>query len=804
MNKKFTHTLKREYESLEQEIDRLYFNLRLLECDHKLLVEYGYEINFAIDFHEIFLYAFPFSEYIERKKDIFSTKTIKEISNKQISRAFVFYGRESVKPPILLPPYEAELDSFLRSNILSSFLLADNQFERLKTFYDTIWTEINQNYRVKYAFDSFQKTGKIPRGYSYYLLYFLEKRFKNLLHALSGVVTNGYGVLGELINKNDPHVQFTSQRFSEYTELIKESLKDTESSKWFRLFYEIRGRFQPDDRDSQALNIIFRLNKEWMRRKIKKILFIISDAESMQKVLRRPREGDIPNFEEYGDGVIEINDIALQLPILRRLETFCIYLFYKAHTDNERPDRKLDVNYTTLQNIKDALVRVRKFRELKLVLDRLVEACPGCLTPGLDSNCELKELCKNAIEIIKYNKNVINKLEDLRLALKGIPLFKKMIEPKLVMQHYRSGVKSIVDFLIKGHQNFKKKAEFHESNIVKKFEQEQTKTAMTLVNFLSMIEPKTSEFQFQREFHSLISTKYRLKFRNENILKIFNYLEENIDKERNLKKTFEGIIELIKLTIDESIQNEKLLLLAALFLCYDKYSDSYRICQEVTNRNTSQSEYSELIELKEFFYLKILSRYRYLKKIKMWYYFDTLVKQIDDAIKKYCSDARFYHLKGRIMGVFLQDASQADRDKHNSITWDGVIDSYKKAYKYQMLSAEKDIKLYTVIMNNWAWYYNCREIGNDLIKAEKIIQKLGKIFSEGKWDPDIFHTYGVIILKICMNLKEKNSSDWRSFGEKSKLYLSQCVTKAELLGYSYNEIEYFRQPLKQIEEVLNN
>lgn len=795
--------LKTQYDEMKGRINRAFNNLLMLEYDHKLLVEYGYEIFFAVDFHEMYSFAFPFGDLLLSGKDIFSEDSIKSITNAQIARSYLFFGeKDIVGPPILLPPHEKELRRTIKHYLEpeSVFLRAILQVDDLRKLKERIIDELKMFPEVRQAFIKYKKSEDIPkRSYSALFDYF-EQRFRALTHALSGVATGGFIALRKLItsesNKKAP-VQYAFRVWPQYMTYIEKIMKsELINSDWREYLVKLRGKELSISnlRDAQALEIIFGINKKI--NKNKKVLLLVSDVYSMQAALKIARR----------DGMLRIKELTEPLPVLRTSETFLAYLFYARGNPQE-----------TLENIKRNRIRLDKFKKLELSLDRLINSCAAKSSYPEEEEClacPVRRHCKATAKALNEFQKEMDKLDEIHLLIKGASYLKEFVSPDKLRGEMKKTVKIMVDFIEASSVALRNEAVRKENYLLKKLDEDRRNFAIQLIGFLRyLVEDKVGfakdvkrDEERSRELISFIFTKYRLKFVNNEIITEFKKMRsiindeyEGLEEMSYGESLFMSMLQLIDLSGRKDIEKrERRLLLSALLLAHKKYNHSMRVATDTRNELDTPEEKTE------FYYVEMMIRYLWAKDAKFsWYDYLKQVELSKKVLKLYPKDVRFNNIHGLIMGDLIEEVLKENSEeisKKVPYNFDMVIKCFNAAYN-KINQCESDLQ--GVILNNWAWYLYRRGKEGDLSSAYEKIEQM-EIIENLEWLPDYSHTQGVVLLELAKEAKEDNISNWKSKAEKAVGKIEECVRRAKDLKYTKELLELYEEDLSKSKEFLES
>jgi len=104
-------------------------NLNIIKNDLDLIINKNFNIFFAVDFHDIYDYCFPFYSYY---KSIDNNK-LKEYFDLQLSRSILFFMLDNIyaKPILLLPPYLRETNDFLEYLQSHAGKFTDDKFKKI-------------------------------------------------------------------------------------------------------------------------------------------------------------------------------------------------------------------------------------------------------------------------------------------------------------------------------------------------------------------------------------------------------------------------------------------------------------------------------------------------------------------------------------------------------------------------------------------------------------------------------------------------------------------------------------------------
>lgn len=356
-------------------------SLDYLELDFKFLAKKENHLTFAIDFHDIYHYAFPYLNVksIETFKKF--THRDNPIVRKHLARTYIFFNMKF--DLLLLPSYLDELNYKL-GNLKQITEL--NQFKSLKRhlMYDESLKKISD-----YITDDSVLQEK--------RLYNLIKKYKEILFILMSY-QDGVKELSSLINDNQSKLNYLTQQKNKYFQEIYE-LNIGDFDKIFDDINEIRPTKPFENyKDAEAIKYINKMNSRYQNRNF----LLISEAKSI-----------VTYFNDYASSKNQYHRSLLYFIIFLRLSSSIKDMskkdFSKVLIENIKVERDaIKINEITQQKLNIAEILCEYDRKLNYN------------TCSIRNDCEINGLCKSLKNDFKKYQNKIDEIENAEFIMKKI------------------------------------------------------------------------------------------------------------------------------------------------------------------------------------------------------------------------------------------------------------------------------------------------------------------------------------------------------------------------------------------------
>ena len=775
------------YRINRKKFEKLNRYLQLVEKDLEFLSKNDYKLYFAVDFQQIFEFAFPISVFVPQPGSPVpgGTKRTKRI-NTHIARTFLFYGLQP--RPVLLPPHASELDIML-DLFVTKQISFEIEFRTLREWGDTRFTT-KEGELIEKANKWFKENPQgDPSKERWYrqLVRFLYNNYRDLLYLTTGLITYGTRIINDLLYSSKPKLYFCKDTFPEYQDLVKQ-IVSSRVSKWFNLFQEVRGKWLSDIRDSKAIEIVCALNEAFAKENKNKRIFLISDAPSMYKVLNWDITGQVGDEykeklreKEYPVGIVEL--AAEEIRLLREIEVFLVFLLHRESSHAK-----------TLEKIRDSKAIVDgyfaledKFSEIGKFCEMFDYACNICEPPK-----ECKDLLQQFSRAIGFYENLQNmellKREKRDMIMKPYEIF---LDANVSLE---KSVRNIVDFLVNKSDSFEKMV----SNEKRRFEEEFDKLVSNIQRnakdiskglFLGMgyrlarIGGIPYRIKFRKEISNLISDLIRAVFKEEGSVDI----EEIKSKSKLLMESCDN----------PEMGEDRYLLSAVLCYCYGRYDEAIWIAEDRLKEEGCKLR-SEYIYVKTISYLNLAIEQgnkgafrRALKEARGAYN--------EYGVKK--ADLRFFNLKAVVILEGSENSLKKDINMDEAI--DLLWEALEKMEKPSSIKKHgKDLKF--TLINNYVYgiVLKDRMYGTTKSERDNAYEKMDELstkFKDLQNYPDIEDTR---VWSIIMQMKYLNDEIIiNSLYKEGKEIINDVLELSEKRRMPLYKIQAYSRTLEKLEEM---
>jgi hypothetical protein len=781
--------LNKLYMSNRRKFEELDINLQLVEKDLEFLSKREFKLYFAVDFQQIFEFAFPISVFVPQPgapvPEI--TKRTKRI-NTHIARAFIFYGLQP--RPVLLPPHASELDIML-DLFVTKQITFEIEFHTLKEWGDTHFSN-KERKLIEKANKWFRENPQgDPTGERWYrqLVRFLYNNYRDMLYLTTGLITHGTKIINDLLYSSKPKLYFCKDTFPEYHNIVRHVV-GSRVSRWFDMFQNIRGKWLSDIRDSKAIEIVCALNEEFAKENENRRIFLISDAPSMYKVLNWDIASQIGDeyrkeFREkrYPVGTFKLAEDEIRL--LREIEVFLVFLLHResnhAETLKKIRDSKAIVNgYLALE---DRFSEIREFCEMSQY------ACDICEPPE-----ECRDLLKKFSTAIGFYENLQNMellvREKRDMIMKPYEIFLK------ANVNFEKSIRSIVDFLVNKSDSFEKMVRDEKH----KFEEEFDK----LVNNIQENVQDISRELFLGMGHRLArigGIPYRIKFRKEISNLISDLIRAVFKEEGNIDiEEIRGKSKLLmEFCDDPTIGEDRFLLTAVLCYCYGRYNEAIRIVEDRLKEEDCKLR-------SEYIYVKTISHLNLAIGQRNKNAFERALKEAISAYDEYGikkDDLRFLNLKAAVILEGVGNSLKEDLNINEAINL--LWDTLEKIEKPSSIGKDgEDLKF--SLINNYVYGIVLKDMMYGTIKGEQenAYEKMDELSIEFK-DlhnyPDIEDTR---VWSIIMQMKYSDDEIViKDLYKEGKEIIRDVLELSEKRRMTPYKIQSYSKTLEKLEEMHN-
>jgi hypothetical protein len=725
MNKKnnLNCPLKEKFKKIEQN----YMNLRMetnnVKTDFEMMNE-GWNINFAVDFHQIY-------QFLDRKQ-ISSENTNKISIWHKAASTFIFSQQEEIKRTFILPSHLIELRNFIvrikemsKNRVISDYNTDQDLLEEC---------EIK---KLKQANSIYQKGDVLGDKLMSDIIQLIKTKFLPLYRLISGELRNEFIQINNLFQ----HISLITKCWDpKIVALIqKENMKSVIISPWYNSFLEIRtskDRIVNNVRDAKAIDSVMALNKYFQEKGESEIVLLVSDAESMRKVLNWDKDDEVRRKwmeKNHRRGVINLDKFG-EIRILRTSDSFFAYLLNKSNIKDQSKRR-----FQTIQNLDSQL---KKLNNLSITQGMIRDEFEKC-----------SNICKNSKKE-SWCRKIENDIEKFEKEFQNITLFSMVAEAKKLIESQLGefskispenlvrldNVKSMVEFLLLEKKDFDERIRKEIEDLNKQVDEILYGLINDIIKGLSFESFKEMSYKLRR----LRGIPYAIQFHTDKIKDSLDDFFTLMDEYQSLSPEKEQIAfdhirkkwkDIIDLTEDESVGIERKLLQAGILFSYKLYHDTLAISKEVS---IELQKYPEVE--KEFRLIECLTNYRIFRNKKINRYFELADEICKKGLTNYSSDARFLN-----MAAILE------------VTESSSEENIKRALKHlkdaenilQNRKIKEDKNVQITILNNTVYItLKSTDINlSDITKLEIKISQIEQLSPRDDWDADLWHTEGVLLKK---------------------------------------------------------
>jgi len=501
------------------------YHLRAIEQDITL-AEAGWTINYAIDFCELYRYAFPLHQLLSSGENhLYSRQHRRDLVDKTASMCVLLEGINLGERLVLLPPYAAELSDFLENMIPKQHVIED-KINSIKESGSLLSKEDQSkiNYFLKYD----QNNETIPEDLRKEVLGILLKDCKELLFTWLSVFKPGVTLINKHLSGKKPKIhQFSSliDSFHSWektkTTIEKMMLDDIIKGDWFNLFQNTRNRYTSDLADATAVETIIKLQSQLVKEK--EVVVLLSDAPTMTRVLNWDLiDFEQPQLQKKPRGIIRgvsVDDDPTfgEYRLLRTPRTFLFYLICsgdnREETLNETRKRLKQVN--AYFSIAARIVQSAKMIALEdtdeAIRQEMIGSCDfldpstGCISDVDEEECKkcpLYNIREKLSENLTRHEKIVRLFENASLYTNMEKFIGSVIQPKrdLLKKAYGEELSQAV-------QKFMDLSQAKNIPLAKEMGDEQR---MLTREVLSIRENITSSMIKDITGHSLEELKYKL------------------------------------------------------------------------------------------------------------------------------------------------------------------------------------------------------------------------------------------------------------------------------------------------------
>jgi hypothetical protein len=716
----------RKYRDQYEELRKIYevrrFELENIITDFELLKE-GWTIHFAVDFHQVFDFAFPLG-----LKDVSLIKDERlraKTAIRQAARAFVLYGMTYCPPPVLLTPYALELRNFLslmfsRAHETALKMNAAKDLER----YLLTEKERALIHTASRCYES-SREERLLIELMPQLKNLVNKKFLDMYFLISGTMVDGVKMLKNLYRGRKIRLEMAYKRWKDYARIVK----DVKGyySRWYLVLQEIKSSsFVSNIHDAMAIEIVMALNDQLMKNK--EILLLVSDARAIKTVLDERINGRTR-------GSVKHPETGEEIRILRTSDTFLTYMTSVEERLNLEDDLKR--LYREKSELGDFFAIAPMIRRACEVHEKMLD-----IVGGDCSSCQYYDICTDISDILKTYKEKIDEIRLLRLILNRFDYLKpylNVLESKDKKDKIEKNIEEIVRFL--GRRTKGLEEGFREK--VKDLEREIDDLINAIEDPSIDMAPEDALYSFVYRLKRLNGIPYVIEFKEPRIRNALSSLFRSFDKRKNIRGSAKAVFDL---THDLSLGNEGKLLLASLLYAFRHYVTVKDIALQML-----QKEHLE--ERKEFVLLKCLSYSRMSIESRSSFFYNEAYEECLEAVETYSNDPRFLNMLGAVVAAGIE--SRQERKK----TFADVLEILHEALE-RCTSKDKMLKI--ALENNIAYLTTQEEDRSpeEIIFAAELIKEIERVWPRKNWAAFLWDTDACVqfsLVELGEDLSEKKA-----------------------------------------------
>lgn len=747
--KKQYKEIEKFYGDLSESLDRAIFDLELINN--------GWIVHFAVDFHEVFEFAFPL-ETLPRfryRKKLFDSEKM-DIIEKRAMLTYLFYElKYSEKTIFLFSPHIMELRNkiiFEQMNVFKRELV----YKNLREFINNLLNE-NENLIIKNAYSWYKdhRYETLPPDLYRNLSKIVFNKFLNVLLLTSGVTINGLKTIHELIKDSN----LTLKPKEEYKELI-ENVINSPNSKYYTLFSNLRNKPDSNYRDAKLIDIMMALNEEYRKNNRKEIIYLVSSAFFIKTVLSLDGKIDYPLNKEN--------------TIYRHPNIFLAYLLNSG--------KNLDETIENLKNMQSEIVDfsappkhdIVSSISTKKIIEELIENCNGNC-----KECQYSSLCK--IIKNKLNKHW-RKYKSLRILLERslyvAPVLKSIKDLK-AEENIEEFTKALVLFLNEGNEELDYKIRKKEGEVRK------------IINALNKeLKEKGIEYtaimieNIVHKYRVLLGMPFPVNFYNEKIKKAVKDLEISIEERRAMDEIKDNLTKLIDLVGDHSIGDERKFLWAILLHCNNFFKEADKLLSDLILK-------PDIEHKEEYILVRCLNLHQWGIQERIKEYYNNAKKLCQENLQEHKDDLRFHYLVAVIIGRGVEAYFE---EKH---AIKDVIEGTHRAYEICIKEGGYGTYFEATLLNTIAYAYTLKpdltpkdiELAWDYLKKIKISPK--------EWLPHFTDTKACVFYHKARF--EKDIKKKKEYIEESIKLSNEAMELAEQNDYPRFKIEIYQKNLQRAE-----
>jgi hypothetical protein len=571
------------------------YHLAAIEHDIELSMA-GWKINYAVDYCELYRYAFPLYRLLsDGAERLLIESERREVVDKTAAMALLLKGIGLNERIILLPSYAVELNEFL-NNISSSQKVIIDYIERAKSAPSML--EDHDKEILEKFIRCIDESENIPKDIRIDTLNLLIRQCRELLFMWLSALQPGVSLLRNIIGDKAKTISTVADliknddAWSETGGLLKNiTLEQTISGKWFEMLQKVRNRYISDLIDAIAMESIERLNSHLIKKK--QVVLILSDAPTMTRTLN----WDIidikpPEMEGKPRGVIcdpspcDRASVA-EYRMLRTPRTFMFYLLCLGNSPKDTLSKVLEHRIAVddyfsmaakiIQEVKgvgreiytDELIREEMLKSCKFY-DRRTNTL-NKVDESICAHCANYAIRDKLAENLKSHERTVKEFENASIYSNMEKFIGELVKSRrdILEQTYEnelgSALKKFAHMMIRGNLPLKNDIDKKRSQLIQDIEE--TRKSITSCVIMDASAQTVDDFRYKLDQYIRIFG--RIGFKDERITRAIENLRRSFrrQKERifNIGEDLYKLYELSKRS-DTSVPEAGLLKATLAFL----------------------------------------------------------------------------------------------------------------------------------------------------------------------------------------------------------------------------------------------
>ncbi|MEW5922779.1 MAG: hypothetical protein AB1746_02195 [Candidatus Zixiibacteriota bacterium] len=750
----------------DRQLRSIRYHLKALR-DDILLIKDGWQINYAIDYCELYRYAFGSCSLLNTSTGrLPSSMKRDDYVNKSYGTNLLLSNPFTNSRLILLPPYAIELLRFIPS-LHQHAAKAALQMAKIKELFDSKTDQLNILQQV-YDYRHKNPLKQLPKGLQGRLARYLIMNYREILFLSMATAEEGINALRKLIVGNNPKIMYYEKAWPDLCNIlydISESI--VKGSQWYLMFNILRNRPASDFFDAQALEIIDRLNNRITSQK--QVVLLYSDAPTMTRALNYDLlHPSPPNIEPKPKGYImgiKTKSAYFSDQQYRILRTPRTFLFYGVCLGEDYDE--------TLSNINIRLNEVERYYPVtRNYFENIRNSCKyykkeyGEISVPLESYCKRCPVRHNmqdiAKDIVRYNEFAIQ-YENASLYLNQSKLVYKLKLKgdklrRIFDRQLAEAVEDFADNIKKDTFNINDDIRRRQRTIMHKINSLRDEVGRGAIKYASPFAISSLSHKIDK----FLRVYALMRFRNKAITQTVRVFEEtklqHLDiNSRRTNEIQNALMKLINIAYASKKPSvEGVLIRAILAYIYGEYDYAREIIARELSSFNHNSE--DLFRLR---FIKCLTTHSSGLSLNDSKIIDIAMLESKELMDEFPKKARSYHLYG-----FLAIRSKK-RIKGRTIGLDHILNILETALE---LANGEDRSLRAAILNNYIYaIYQFKR--NSETMAEIAYQKyevLKKLVDEmNNWPVNYLDTFGCVMLLTAKYCKNKY---------KAKKFLNSAIT----------------------------